>query len=249
MGIQDELKQFADKFELDYFGIADLAIARPYIAEASENLLKDYKYAISMGITLPHHIVDALGEIGSDFTKISYHTHAYSLINDRLNQLASVFHSFLQKRGYPSYPIPASQRYSDEKISSLFSHKLAAHLAGLGWIGKSCLLVTEKHGPRVRWVSILTNAPLEPTGTTMESRCEECRECVDICPVNAFTNRSFDAREPRSLRYKAEKCRDYFDNLEKESKIKVCGLCLYVCPYGKNQGKSRTIPIQSQVKK
>lgn len=233
MSIQIELKHFAENFELDYFGIADLTMAQQNIAEASENLLKDYDYAISMGITLPHQIVNGLGEIGSDFSKISYQTHAYSLVNDRLNYIASAFHSFLQKRGYPSYPIEASQRYSDEKINSIFSHKLAAHLAGMGWIGKSCLLVTQKHGPRVRWISVLTNAHLEPTGTIMESRCKKCQKCVDICPAKAFTNRNFDAREPRSLRYNAEKCQAYFHNLEKESKINVCGLCVYICPFGK----------------
>lgn len=224
----------ANHLELDYFGVADLTMGRSFINEMSDNLLKDYQFALSIGIALPHRIVNDLEKIGSDFAKISYHTHAYSLVNDRLNGVASVFHSFLQKRGYPSYPIAASQRYSDARISSLFSHKLAAHLAGMGWIGKSCLLVTEKDGPRVRWISVLTDAPLEPTnGSIRKPKCADCRKCVDICPANAFTDRIFDPEEPRHLRYDAAKCQAHFESLKKESKIHVCGLCLAVCPYGK----------------
>ena len=42
------------------------------------------------------------------------------------------------------------------------SHKLVAHLAGLGRIGRSCLLLTPGAGPRVRLATVLTNAPLDP---------------------------------------------------------------------------------------
>ena len=81
-----------------------------------------------------------------------------------------------------------------------FSHKLAAHLAGLGWIGKSCLLVTLEVGPRVRWASVLTDAPLM-AGEPLEERCGECRGCVEVCPAGAFSGRSFFFDEPRAARF------------------------------------------------
>ncbi|MCK9565162.1 MAG: hypothetical protein M0Q43_03825 [Methanothrix sp.] len=70
----------------------------------------------------------------------------------------------------------------DERVAVVFSHKLAAHMAGLGWIGKSCLLITPEAGPRVRWASVLTDAPMKATGYAMAERCGECRKCVDVCP-------------------------------------------------------------------
>jgi epoxyqueuosine reductase len=90
----------------------------------------------------------------------------------------------------------------------LFSHKLVAHLAGLGWIGKSCLLVTLEVGPRVRWASVLTDAPLM-AGEPLEERCGECRGCVEVCPVGAFSGRSFFSDEPRAARLDVFKCRYY----------------------------------------
>lgn len=103
----------------------------------------------------------------------------------------------LQHQGYRAFPIPASKRaVVDERVAAIFSHKLAAHMAGLGWIGKSCLLITPQAGPCVRWATVLTDAPMQATGYAMAERCGECRECVEICPQAAFTGRPFREDEP-----------------------------------------------------
>jgi epoxyqueuosine reductase len=129
--------------------------------------------------------------------------------------------------------VPASERYDDERICAVFSHKLAANLAGLGWIGKSCLLVTPEAGPRVRWSTVLTDAPLIVTGERVDVKCGECRECVDICPVSAFTGEPFRENEPREVRYDARKCEKYLYSSNDHSDWNVCGLCIYACPHGK----------------
>ncbi len=112
------------------------------------------------------------------------------------------------------------------------SHKLAAHLAGLGWIGKSCLLITPEAGPRVRWATVLTDAPLQHTGNAMTEQCGDCQECVKVCPVGAFTGRPFQEDELREVRYDARRCEGYHKDLEKKMGVGVCGMCLHVCPYG-----------------
>jgi len=76
----------------------------------------------------------------------------------------------LESHGSKSFPVPASQIIDEEKLLGVFSNKMAAHLAGLGWIGKSCLLVTPEAGPRARWATVLTQAALEKTGDAMEER-------------------------------------------------------------------------------
>jgi epoxyqueuosine reductase QueG len=113
-----------------------------------------------------------------------------------------------------------------------FSHKKAAHLSGLGWIGKSCLLITPEAGPRIRFASIQTDAPLEPTGTALEDRCGSCTKCVDICPVKAFTGRAYVAGEPREYRYDVFKCDRYISKLREKNEWAVCGMCVYICPFG-----------------
>jgi epoxyqueuosine reductase len=154
------------------------------------------------------------------------------VINNRLDAFASKVFSRLQRAGHSAFPAPSSERVDDERICASFSHKLAARLCGFGWIGKSCLLITPDHGPRVRWVTVLTDAPLEPTGRPIEERCGDCKKCVDICPVKAFTGRSFKIGEAREARYDAKKCDRYCHAMESNGQLKVCGLCLYVCPFG-----------------
>ncbi|NMB79809.1 MAG: epoxyqueuosine reductase, partial [Methanomicrobiales archaeon] len=155
-----------------------------------------------------------------------------------LDQIALRVANFLQREGYGALPVPASKRTSDEKIAGIFSQKLGAHMAGLGWIGKSCLLVTPDHGPRVRWVNVLTDAPLVPSGSPMEPRCGDCTACVEICPEHAFTGRMFAPDEPREARFDAAACDRYYKRLEEERGVAgACGLCLYVCPHGRKKGK------------
>lgn len=219
----------------DYFGIADLAPARDAILAQGGERAARYPRSVVMGIRLQDSIVDLLPERDRAGAILYRHT-TYDVVNTALDQIALRIAGLLQKEGLSAFPVPASKRTSDEKIAGIFSQKLGAHMAGLGWIGKSCLLVTPDHGPRVRWVNVLTNAPLEPTGSPMKPRCGECTECVDICPVHAFTGQSFSPDEPREARFDAAACDRYYKEIEKEMGMAgVCGLCLYVCPHGRKK--------------
>jgi epoxyqueuosine reductase len=126
--------------------------------------------------------------------------------------------------------VPASRRVDDERICASFSHKLAANLAGLGWIGKSCLLVTPQAGPAVRWATVLTDAPLEASGGRLEDRCGSCSACVGACPVGAFSGRPFSEGEPREVRYDARAC-EYYLTRSVEGEDRVCGMSIYACPH------------------
>lgn len=236
MPLQDELKNFARaRGAVDFFGVADLTLATHFIHEQSGGLLPPLPMAVSLGISLPDAVVDMLPHRTQNAVKVSYRTHAYDIVNRRLDQAASEIGSLLQSSGYEAFPVAASERTDSERICAIFSHKLAANLSGLGWIGKSCLLVTPSRGPRVRWATILTDAPLEPSGRPVPDQCGDCRDCIDICPVQAFSGRHFHPDEPRELRYRAEKCDAYFKGMESRGEPKVCGMCLYICPFGKGK--------------
>ncbi len=235
MQLNDRIKSLAEGLGADIFGVADLASARDFIQSQGGQEVASYPRAISIGIVLLHPIVDMLPQRSEKSVAIAYRHHAYDIINNRLDIIASQLASALQRGGYRAYPVPASKRADDERICAVFSHKLAAHLAGLGWIGKSCLLITPQAGPRVRFATVLTDAPLKPTGHAMQDRCGDCRECVDVCPVAAFTGRPFLEDEPREARYDARRCAKYHQELEKKNGIGVCGMCLYVCPHGRRR--------------
>ncbi len=234
MDLEDQLRDSVTDWGADYFGIADLTPARDAVLEQGGTEIARYSRSISVGIALFHPIVNQLFQRPDRTVAASYRSHCYDVINARLDLIISRAASILQRMGHRAFPIPASKRVDDERICAVFSHKLSAHLAGLGWIGKNCLLITPDMGPRVRWATVLTDAPLAITGSPLDNRCGDCHECVDICPVRSFTGQPFRAEEPRAARFDAGKCDQYFSNMEeKDPETAVCGLCLYTCPYGR----------------
>jgi epoxyqueuosine reductase len=237
MDIGEVIKSYAESQGVDYFGIADLTGARNVILEQGGEEIARYPIGITMGIALLDPIVELLPGREKNGGCIQYRHYSYDVVNTLLDQIALQVANTLQRAGYKAFPVAASRRIDDLRICGPFSHKLAAHLAGLGWIGRSCLLVTPDRGPRVRWVTVLTDAPLIPTGPPMESRCGECQECVTTCPVQAFTGRVFDENEPREARFDASACDRFFREEEKRTGVAVCGMCLWVCPFGRLKKK------------
>jgi epoxyqueuosine reductase len=217
----------------DYCGVADLAPAHAFIEEYGGADIAAFPRAVSVGIVLSGAVVDMLPKRAEPPVALAYRTHAYQVINARLDLIASEIGSVIQQGGYAAIPVPASVRSDSERICAPFSHKLAAHLAGFGWIGKSCLLVTPDHGPRVRWCTVLTDAPLNPTGTPPVQQCGECDACVNACPVHAFTGRAFSSGEGREARFDAHACEEYHAEMEQACGVPVCGMCLYICPHGR----------------
>ena len=229
------LRETALALGADLYGVADLAPAQELVRQLGGELAAQFPRAVSIGVALPSAIVDRLGRHEDRRVALAYRSHGYDAINVRLDQLASRVTSILQQAGHRAFPVAASQTIDRERHYGLFSHKLAAHLAGLGWIGKSCLLVTPQVGPRVRWVTVLTDAPLE-TGQPMSERCGSCTECVDGCPAHAFTGRRFREDEPREARFDVHKCYAYQRREREHLDSILCGVCLYVCPYGEKNG-------------
>ncbi len=226
---------------VDYTGVAPLSSARDFVRDLGGDFIAELPTCVSVGIALPNAIVDLLPRRKERAVQVSYRHHAYDVVNQRLDLITSEIASSLQREGFRAFPVPAAERVDDRRICASFSHKLAANLSGLGWVGKSCLLVTPGHGPRVRWSTVLTDAPAPASVKRLPDRCGKCTRCVDICPVQAFTGEPFRPEEPREARFAAEKCDRYFQDMGSRGELKVCGMCLYACPFGMQSGK--TAPI------
>jgi len=237
MELDGRVKGLAETVGADFCGVADLSPAQEAISAQGGAAIAGFPRAVSVGIALLHPVVDQLPRRADRAVAMAYRHHAYDVVNQRLDHIASRLSGLLQREGYGALPVPASQTVDDDRLCGLFSHKMAAHLAGLGWIGKSCLLVTPEVGPRVRWATVLTDAPLKMTGQRMDERCSTCQQCVEICPPHAFTGQPFREGEPREARFAAHRCEAYFAEMEETTDFAVCGLCLYVCPYGSKQGR------------
>lgn len=217
----------------DFFGVADLAPAHDAILEQGGEAIAQFPRAIAIGIALPHSIIDLLPQCTS-VTVAQKYQQLYVETNQRLDQITSHVVSKLQQDGFIALAVRASLTVDPDRLYGVFSNKMAAHLSGLGWIGKSCLLITPEAGPRVRWATVLTDAPLAATGQVNDKHCGECQQCVDICPAKAFTGKPFRVGEHRNVRFATRKCESYVEEMKEKMGCPVlCGLCVFVCPLGR----------------
>ncbi|MFQ6050326.1 MAG: epoxyqueuosine reductase [Candidatus Hydrothermarchaeota archaeon] len=226
----DDIKKYARNIGADLVGIADLKNVEG-IKTIPENLLDGYSRAISVGVRYSNGILDGIVDGPTPLYAFNHKT-----LNDFLDKITLQLSSFVQERGYRALPIPASLILDTENFFSNVSHKAIARAAGLGWLGKSLLLINPEIGPRFRLASLLTDMPLEPD-EPMKNRCGECEECVNACPAGAIRGLSWEDIPPsREDVLDFPRCRDL---LTKEFKnmphigFPICGVCVKVCPWGK----------------
>ncbi|MDD5096922.1 MAG: 4Fe-4S double cluster binding domain-containing protein [Candidatus Omnitrophica bacterium] len=217
-----DLKKFCLSLEVDLFGVADIKNIKNEFLIAPKVLAK-LDYAVCLGLRISQA---ALAEIEKVPTRMYFHH--YRMVNTFLDQVALRVGNYIQKKGYLSLPIPASQIIDWEKLSAHASHRKLGVLAGLGWIGRNNLLVNKELGSQFRLVTILTDMPLEPDESTKEN-CGSCQLCVKICPAQAIKD------DPADFEHK--KCFAKLKEFQKQRQVDsyVCGICVNVCK-GKEEG-------------
>jgi len=148
---------------------------------------------IVLGAAMPRSINDIFGTFEEPHkTAGPYMWYGYGYLNWFLSSVAYRTAKFLQKRGYAALPFPptwplASYRKADllfrgdPKFVSDLSSRHAAVAAGLGEFGWSGLVLTPQFGPRQRFVTIVTDAPFEPSPMYDGPPLCDRELCKDLC--------------------------------------------------------------------
>lgn len=188
-----------------------------------------YPRAVSVALPVPRHI---LREITDGPTKSYYYM--YHELNNGLNRIITSGAEFLRARGYAAEPLTTDVVKQTPDHRTTLPHKTAAVRAGLGWIGRNCLLVTPQYGPAVRISTLLTDAPLDCAHPLPEQRCGECRACVSACPAQALSGKTWTPAKDREELVNAEKCiKKQFELMKSRTGLAfdLCGKCFAACPY------------------
>lgn len=219
----------------DYiFGFADLRGLLP-------KKYSEFEYGISIGKRLDDRIVDKL----INGPTLEYFQH-YNAVNKDLAELTTKICHSLSILNFKSLPIVptisiGSKQYEKylKALSYDISHKMVATRAGLGWIGKTDLLISKAFGPRIRLVTILLEKNPGQLGIPIEkSKCGNCNTCVIKCPAKAATGLNWDITIPRDKFFNAFKCREKCGELARQFlnvEERICGLCISVCSIGKSK--------------
>lgn len=158
----------------------------------------------------------------------------YNTTNRILDEDAWRVASFLNEAGFRAHFFPRDC-YGDisvlvKKPEAAFSHVFAGKYAGLGTPGLNHTLLTKEYGPRIRLVSVITDAPLTPDKMQEKELCIRCGLCMKNCPTKAFTPRSDQLQADMDK----QRCALYHQQLKNEFRY-PCGRCVAVCPIGEDK--------------
>lgn len=206
-----EIKAFIHDLGIDLVGIADLSKLDEMQAGLDINLadlFQKYSSAIVIGAQYGKAAPKSSGKENVLYLE--------KIVYDVMEYLEEKEHQYLV--------IHPEDEYDPDKRMGLLSLKVLAKHAGLGWQGRSLLIVSPLYGPIHRLIAVLTNMPLTHD-MPLQNRCNDCMICVEKCPKNSLTLCRFD---------------DHPDSREDVLDIQTCIgdfgclVCIKNCPYFKN---------------
>ncbi len=181
---------------------------------------------IVIGVEMPLPIVETTPSV--------LHMELYKTANRKLDTLAYDLTRHLNRMGHASFffgrDVYASLKALKDQPMAAFSHVMAAKYAGLGTIGASHVFLTPEFGPRVRFVSVFTSVAIPPDTLVEKDLCIKCGLCALCCPKKAITMK----KDHVIGGYDKMACLEIAEELTRR-RIYPCGICIKVCPVGKDR--------------
>lgn len=180
-------------------------------------------YAVTIIVPLSKFVISKI----TDKPTFEYFHH-YRTVNAYIDRVLLRCGLEISGAGYKYICVGASQ--STGGYTSYFSHKTAARMSGLGYIGKNCLFISEKYGPAVRLGTILTDMPFK-TGSPVDKDCGDCKICKEKCPAMAIYGVNYHEGMKCEEMFDASACSNYMKkNFQHIGRGAVCGICIKNCP-------------------
>jgi epoxyqueuosine reductase QueG len=219
--LNTEIERFLTDSGASLVGFADITALPTDIRESMP-------YAIAIAVALDASIIN---RIKNGPTKEYFEE--YKRANTLLAALAKRTAEFIKQKGFNAVALEPTLKKLPENLATALPHKMVATRAGLGWVGKSNLLITEKYGSAVRLVSVLTDAPIETAEPINESGCGQCNECVIHCPAGVLLGEHWRPGQDRGKIVNVYVCRETAVKLCKQAGFDatICGICINVCPW------------------
>jgi len=224
-----QMEQAFDELRSKLFSRGASLVGFADLADIPEQDRKGFTHGISIGVAIDPDIIRGI----ENGPTLEYYDE-YTRLNKMLDNLADFAAGFLAGKGYEAHPQSTTIVAHDrDTLSTPLPHKTVATRAGLGWIGKCALLVTEQFGSAIRITSVLTNASLPAGAPVNESRCGNCTLCRDACPGNAVRGSNWSVDKNRDDLYDVHRCQETAIRLMSRLGVSytLCGKCIYICPW------------------
>ena len=203
----ENLRRFIKKLYIDIYGVADMHLLNEMETGLPTDLkkfLKMFPYAIALGAQYGKLGKKASGGRTALFLKEA----AFSIME------------YLENKGYRQLIIHTEDEFDPINRLGFMSLKILAKAAGLGWQGRSLLIISPEYGPLHRLMAILTDLPLQ-TYQVIKNECGDCRKCIEACPQNALTFVTFNDHPS---------CREDILDVKNCLGDNGCMVCILSCP-------------------
>ena len=174
----ENLKKYIKKLGIDIYGVADMHLLK----EMETGLPTDLKKFSDM---FPYAIV-----LGAQYGKLGKKASGGKTALF-LEEAAFSIMEYLENKGYRQLIIHTEDEFDPINRLGFISLKILAKTAGLGWQGRSLLIISPEYGPLHRLIAILTDMPLQ-VNQSIKNDCGNCRKCIEACPQNALTFIAFN---------------------------------------------------------
>lgn len=187
-----KVKDCAYSFGADLVGVAPISrFEGAPIMMSPKGILPT---ATNVVVCAIHHLDEAIELGGEAHPQIIGPYSIQYVMNVKLDYIAFRVARYLDSLGYEAVPIAASNIWRYRPFGGMsatfapdMSHIYAATCAGLGQLGWHGLTMSPEYGPRNRFISVITNAPLCPTPLYDKTKlCDMCGECIKHCPTDAY---------------------------------------------------------------
>jgi epoxyqueuosine reductase len=222
--IDSKVQATLAELDVDMVGVVRIdELKKNKLAQAAQNLLPSVKSIVVMAMAMyPEFLELTSPERGMGTPNLNeLLTRHNEYLRGRLIKAAYEIAKASHQAGLKALPLPALGPSVDGRfLEAVISYKHAAEAAGLGNIGMSSLLVTEKYGPRVQLTLCLTEATLKSTAGKPQKNCRYCNVCVLKCPAKALGH----PKPGEAYALNKFACRTYVEASG------GCSECMRVCP-------------------
>lgn len=139
-----------------------------------------------------------------------------------VRRITGAIAEFLRAGGFRAETLSDDNRLVD---------RAAAVRAGVGWRGKSTMVLAPGHGPWMLLGTVATDASI-PVSRPMERDCGTCSACIPACPTGALGEWGLDARRCLSTWLQTPGSIPQWIRPLMGRRIYGCDDCLTACPPG-----------------
>lgn len=139
-----------------------------------------------------------------------------------LNETLEALGRHLRSAGHRAEAIVDDNRLVDRAVAAR---------AGVGWLGKSTMLLNPAQGPWMLVGSVVTDAHLSSTEPMIRT-CGTCTACIPACPTSALDANGLDARRCLATWLQSPGAIPHWIRPLLGRRIYGCDDCLVACPPG-----------------